>query len=139
EDGSRVDVSLSISPLQDSSGRIIGASKISRDITERKRAEDALRESEARKSAILETALDAILSIDHEGRVHEWNPAAEKIFGYRRTDALGSKMDELIIPSSLREYYRDGLAEYLMTCVGSILGGPIELSVMSAVGRGFRA
>ena len=139
KDGSRVDVSLSISPLQDSSGRIIGASKISRDITERKRAEDALRESEARKSAILETALDAILSIDHEGRVHEWNPAAEKIFGYSRTEALGRKMDELIIPSSLREYYRDGLAEYLMTGAGSLLGRPIELTVMRGDGTEFRA
>ncbi|PYJ82757.1 MAG: hypothetical protein DME22_17480, partial [Verrucomicrobia bacterium] len=139
KDASRVDVSLSISPLQDSTGRIIGASKISRDITERKRAEDALRESEARKSAILETALDAILSIDHEGRIHEWNPAAEKIFGYRRTEALRRKMDELIIPSSLREYYRDGLAEYLMTGVGSLLGRPIELTVMRADGTDFRA
>src|SRR5207248_4516668 len=139
KDGFRVDVSLSISPLQDSSGRIIGASKISRDITERKRAEDALRESEARKSAILETALDAILSIDHEGRVHEWNPAAEKIFGYGKPEALGKRMDELIIPASLREYYHDSLAEYLVTGVGSLLGRPIELTVVRADGTEFRA
>jgi len=139
KDGSRIDVSLTISPIKDSTGRVIGASKIARDITERKRTEEALRQSEARKGAILETALDAILSIDHEGRVHEWNPAAEKTFGYRKADALGRKMDELIIPLSLREYYHDGLAEYLMTGVGSLLGRPIELTVMRADGTEFRA
>src|SRR5262249_54733637 len=104
-----------------------------------KRAEETLRQSESRKSAILETALDAILSIDNEGKVHEWNPAAERIFGYSKAEALGRKMDDLIIPSSLREHYRDGLAEYLMTGVGSLLGRPIELTVMRADGTEFRA
>jgi PAS domain S-box-containing protein len=110
-----------------------------RDITDRKLAEKALRESEARKSAILETALDAILSIDPEGRVHEWNPAAEKIFGYGKAEAIGRKMDELIIPTSLREYYRDSLAEYLMTGVGSLLGRPIEVTLTRADRTEFRA
>ncbi|HKS38654.1 MAG TPA: PAS domain S-box protein, partial [Verrucomicrobiae bacterium] len=133
------DVSLTISPIKDSTGRVVGASKIARDITERRRTEEALRQSEARKGAILETALDAILSIDREGRVHEWNPAAEKIFGYRRADALGRRLDELIIPLSQRETYHDGVAEYLMTGAGSLLGCPIELTVMRAAGSEFRA
>lgn len=110
-----------------------------RDITERKRAEEALRQSQARKGAILETALDAILSIDRGGTVLEWNPAAEKIFGYRKADALGRKMDELIIPPSLREYYHDSLAEYLTTGVGSLLGRPVEVTVMRVDGTEFRA
>jgi PAS domain-containing protein len=61
------------------------------DITDRKRAEEALRESEARKSAILNTALDAIVDLDDRGRVTDFNPAAEKMFGLRRDMALGPR------------------------------------------------
>ena len=83
------------------------------DVTERKQAEQALHESEARKSAMFETALDCIISIDHEGRVVEFNPAAERTFGYRRAEALGKELAELIIPPRLRAQHRQGLARYL--------------------------
>src|SRR5205823_5709398 len=63
---------------------------------EQRRAEAALRESEARKTAILETALDAIITIDHHGRILEFNPAAEAVFGYTRDEAVGRPMAELI-------------------------------------------
>jgi len=108
-----------------------------RDLTAHKKADDALRRSEARKAAILESALDAIISIDHEGKVQEWNPAAERMFGYRRDDALGRSMDELIVPPALLETYLPGLADYLMTGAGSLLGRPIELSVRRADGVEF--
>jgi PAS domain S-box-containing protein len=110
-----------------------------RDITERKRAEESLRQGEARKSAILESALDAIITIDQAGTVHEWNPAAEKIFGYRKAEALGQRIDTLIIPAAMIEVYQEGLAEYLMTGVGSLLGRPIELTAKRAGGAEFRA
>ena len=71
------------------------------EITERRRAEEALRQSEARKRAILESALDAIISIDHEGTIVEFNAAAEKAFGYSRTEVLGKRVSETIIPGSL--------------------------------------
>ncbi|MHB8522057.1 MAG: PAS domain S-box protein [Limisphaerales bacterium] len=136
-DGTRVDVVIAAAPLtfQDRPAVMV----IAHDITERKITQVALQQSEARKSAILETALDAIVSIDHQGVFHEWNPAAEKIFGYRRADALGRPMDELIIPPSLRETYRQGLADYLITGVGSLLGRPIELTAMRADGGEFPA
>ena len=69
---------------------------------ERKRGEEALRESEVRKGAILESALDCIITFDHEGRITEFNPAAERAFGYLRNSALNKEMVELIIPQSLR-------------------------------------
>jgi len=110
-----------------------------RDITDRKLAEAERQRNEALRGAILETALDAILFIDHGGLVQEWNPAAERIFGYRRSEALGRPLDELIIPPGLREVYKDGLANYLMTGVGSLINRPIELTLMRVSGEEFRA
>ncbi len=104
---------------------------------ERKRGEEALRESEARKGAILESALDCIITFDHEGRITEFNPAAERAFGYLRKAALGKEMVELIIPQSLRESHRRGLALYNATSSGPTLGRRIELTAMRAGGTEF--
>lgn len=136
-DGREVDVEVAATPLtfQDRPSVQI----IARDITARKQAEQALRKVEILKGIILETILDAIIFIDHEGLVQEWNPAAQKIFGYSRAEALGRPMDELIVPPSLGEAYQDGLANYLMTGVGSLLGRPIELNLRRADGTQFRA
>jgi len=136
-DGREVEVEVAATPLtfQDEPSVQI----IARDITERKQAERALRKAETLKGVILETALDAIIFIDHEGLVREWNPAARKILGYSRADALGRPMDDLIIPPSLREVYEGGVADYLITGAGSLLGRPIELTLRRADGSEFRA
>jgi len=105
---------------------------VAHDITEQRRAEQALREREQHVHAILETALDAIVSIDHKGLVQEWNPAAERIFGYKREEALGRPIDELIVPEPLRKTYRDGLKNYLQTGVCSLVGHPVELTLRRA-------
>lgn len=108
-----------------------------RDITDRKHAEEALRRSEARKAAVLETALDAIISIDHDGKIIEWNPAAERIFGYSRELALGRDMAELIIPKSNSELHRKGLTRFLQTGRGRMLGNRIEITALRANGAEF--
>ena len=77
-----------------------------------------LRASEERQSAILESALDAIIVMDHQGQVVEFNPAAEKTFGVTRAEAVGREMAELIIPPALRERHRRSLAHYLATDAG---------------------
>src|SRR5258707_9670523 len=100
----------SAAPILDSAGRVFGAVLVFRDIGERKRAERDLEASEARKAAILRTALDAIVTIDHEGRVVEFNPAAETMFGHARSGAVGREMCELIIPPSLRDAHRRGMS-----------------------------
>lgn len=64
------------------------------------------RESDARNSAILATALDAIITMDHEGNTVEFNPAAERIFGYRRDAIIGQNLADFIIPEALRERHR---------------------------------
>jgi PAS domain S-box-containing protein len=109
------------------------------DLSERAQAAEAFRQSEALKSVILQTALDAIISIDHNGMVQEWNPAAERIFGYPGTEALGRSLDDLVIPPPMREVYHRGLTHYLLTGVGSLLGRPIELVLRRADGTEFLA
>ena len=101
------------------------------------RAEAALRESEARNAAILQTALDGIVLMDEGGRIIDFNPAAERIFGHRRADVLGCEMAEVLIPERLREMHRRGLARYLETGEGKILGKRLELPALRADGTEF--
>ncbi len=103
----------------------------------RERAEAALEESEARKGAILDSALDCIITIDHEGNIVEFNPAAERTFGYDRREVAGKPLADLIIPPSLRDKHRHGLAHYLATGEGPILDKRLELPAMRADGTEF--
>ncbi len=107
---------------------------VRRDVAERNRAELAIRRSEARKGSVLEAALDAIITMDHHGKIVEFNPAAERIFGFSRTDAVGHEMASLIIPEPLREAHRKGLAHFLATGEGPILGKRIEVMALRADG-----
>ncbi len=90
---------------------------------------------EARTRAIVEAALDCIITMDHEGKVVEFNPAAERTFGYRREEVIGQEMAQLIIPSSLRDRHRAGLAHYLATGEGPLLGTRLEIDAIRADGR----
>lgn len=104
---------------------------------ERLKTEQSLRSSEARKSAILETALDCVIAMDHEGKIVEFNPAAEKTFGYSRAEVVGQELLRFIIPPSLRERHRKGLAHYLATGEGPVLGKRLELRALRADGTEF--
>jgi PAS domain S-box-containing protein len=104
---------------------------------ERTEAQEAVRRSEVRKTAILESALDCIITMDHLGKVVEFNPAAEETFGYRRDEVVGKRLAELIIPPPLREAHRQGLARYLATGEGPVLGKRLELVGMRADGTEF--
>jgi PAS domain S-box-containing protein len=103
----------------------------------RQQTQAQLSESKEREAAILYTSLDAVITIDHQGRILEFNPAAQKIFGYDRIKVLGEEMSELIIPPSLRAQHRRGLARYLATGEGPVLGKRIELTGMRADGTEF--
>jgi len=97
----------------------------------------ALRQSEARKSAILDSALDCIMTIDHEGRITEFNPAAERTFGYRRHEVVGKELADVIVPPSLREQHRQGFARYLATGNARVLGKRVEMTAVRADGCEF--
>jgi len=109
----------------------------SRDITDRVEAERALEASERRKAAILEAALDAIITIDDESRIIEFNPAAEAMFGYAAAEAIRKRLDGLIVPPLLRTKHRHGMERYLPTGKGQALGKRMELTGMREDGTEF--
>jgi PAS domain S-box-containing protein len=104
---------------------------------DRVRAIADLQESENRSRAILETSLDTIVMMDHNGNITEFNPAAERMFGHRREDVLGAELAELLIPTYLRERHRAGLARYLGSGTGEIIGQRVELTALRATGTEF--
>jgi PAS domain S-box-containing protein len=87
--------------------------------------------------ATLDSALDAIVRMDAAGLVTEFNPAAERMFGYARSDAVGRSMAELIVPPALRERHAHGMARYLATGDSVILGQLIEITGMRRDGTEF--
>jgi PAS domain S-box-containing protein len=111
--------------------------ELEKAIAERKRAEDELKHSEVRNAAILDSALDCIVTINHEGRITEFNLAAEHTFGYRRDEVVGMHLADTIIPLPLREAHRSGLARYLVTGEPRVIGRHLEMTAVDADGREF--
>lgn len=104
---------------------------------QRLKSENFTRQSEARLSAIVESALDCVITMNSDGRVIDFNPAAEQTFGYKRVDVIGKEMAALIIPPALRERHRQGLAHYLETGEGAVIGQRIEITAMRSNGEEF--
>ena len=102
---------------------------------ERHLNEESLRRSEARKAAILDSALDCIVTIDHEGCITEFNLAAERTFGYRRDQVLGKRLADIIVPPSLQDKHRRGLERYLATGESRLLGRHVEMTAVRADGQ----
>ncbi|MEP6621911.1 MAG: PAS domain S-box protein [bacterium] len=105
-----------------------------RDLTAALRA---VRVSEARKTAILDSALDAVISIDHHGIIVEFNPAAERMFGYAKAVAIGGSVTELLVPPMLHEAFGQHLARYREAPNGVLIGGIVEVQAMRADGAEF--
>jgi PAS domain S-box-containing protein len=101
------------------------------------RSAEAVRLSEARKGAVLASSLDGVLTIDHRGRVVEFNPAAERIFGRSAEEAVGSELAELVIPPALRDRHRAALKRCVETGKSVLLGQRVELTGMRADGTEF--
>jgi len=119
KNGQLIDISLTISPIRDSSGRIIGASKIARDISEQRRAVERVRRSEERFRVTLSSIGDAVIATDVQGRITFMNPIAEKVTGWIEADALGLPLDDVFVisdettgqgvPNPVRRVLRDGV------------------------------
>jgi PAS domain S-box-containing protein len=115
----------------DAATRLVGSL---RDITDRKNVEIDLRASESRVRAILDTAFDAIISIDQSGRIVEFNNAATRIFGHARGDAIGKTLSDLIVPPIYRAAHEAGLKRYLETGQHSVLNRLVEVEALRADG-----
>ena len=108
---------------------------VGRDMTESRLAQETLRESEQLARGIIDTALDAFVQIDEKGRIRNWNTQAETIFGWSQDEALGQKLGELIIPEIHRAGHASGIARFLSTGEGPILGRRIEIEALRRDGR----
>jgi PAS domain S-box-containing protein len=96
-----------------------------------------LRLSDARQDAILKASLDAIVIMDADGCFTEFNPAAERLFGYARAEVLGKPIADFIIPERLRGGHRAGMARFLTTGVGVVINQRLELPALKASGEEF--
>lgn len=112
---------------------------IVRDITERKQAEQALRESEKRFRTITAAAQDAIIMVDSQGRISYWNQAATRIFGYRAEEVMGRAAHSLLAPRRYRKLWERGMERFRKTGQGPVLGRTLEFEARRKDGTLFPA
>lgn len=136
DDGPHAYISVK-SPLRDETGQTYAVFGISTDITDRRRAEEALLASERRNHLVVEAALDSVVTIDATGAITGWNPQAEWTFGWTQAEALGRPVEQIVMPERYREAHRDGLARYLATGEARVLNQRIELEALHRDGREF--
>jgi two-component system, cell cycle sensor histidine kinase and response regulator CckA len=136
-DGSELPIADSAAPIRGVNGQTHGMVVVFRDQRAQRETENRLRYSEARKAAVLDAALDSIVSIDDQGRIIEVNAAFERTFGYDRLQAVGQPLVELIIPNELKARHVSGFARYLATKEARILGKRVELTALRSDGSEF--
>lgn len=105
-----------------------------RDITERREREQALQRSEARLRATVEAAFDCVIGMDGEGRIVEFNAAAERVFGYRRGEVLGRLLAGVILPERHRDAHARGLRHFHSGGRGPMIGRLVETTALRADG-----
>lgn len=121
KDDEIIPVSLTISPIRSADGRIIGVSKIARDLSEVERVDHELRRREALLRSILDTVPDALVVIDGGGLIQSFSTAAQRLFGFRPEEAVGRNVS-MLMPSPYREAHDGYLARYLLTGERRIIG-----------------
>jgi len=134
--GDRREVSLTISPLRNEAGEIIGASTIARDITQRNSDLAQLKTSEARLRSVVESAVDGIIVIDAAGIVEAFNQGAERLFGYGASEVIGRNVS-MLMPSPYHEEHDGYLARYLRTGEARIIGIGREVTAQRRDGTTF--
>jgi PAS domain S-box-containing protein len=136
KDGSLAPVEMNGSPIV-KDGKIVGVQAVIRDVTERKKMEQELRDSEEKFRAISTSARDAIILMDDEVRISYWNPAAERTFGYAEKEIIGKSVFETVIPKRSQEAMSKGLATFKDTGTGKVIGKLVEFMATRKDGTEF--
>ncbi len=124
-------------PIINTNGKLVKWRGVDRDITARMHFQEALVESEKRIRLIIESSINAIVIMDSYGIITDWNRRAEKIFGWSRIEAIGQRLDELIIPERYRRLHRAGMEKFLKTGSAPILNKQTELTALRRDGSEF--
>ncbi len=136
KDGGRFFASGVVTPIFDEENKLRGFTKIARDMTERKQAEEAVREAAVRLKAIVETAVDGIITIDEQGNVESINPAAERIFGYSHEEVIGCSVS-MLMSEPERNEHSVHLENYLKSGRHNIIGTIREVRGLRRDGSSF--
>ncbi len=132
-----VDLESILLPVRDEYGQMFAVSVVYRDVTAGKQAEKEIRGNEAKLQTISDSALDAIVMIDGQGRVVHWNTAAERMFGYRAAEMLGRDPHALLCPQCHAERAKSGFERFFVTGEGPALGKVLELQALRKDGTEF--
>ncbi|MFP4587691.1 MAG: PAS domain S-box protein [Desulfohalobiaceae bacterium] len=126
---------VSTTPIFDAEQNMQGSVHVARDITESKRAEKSLQESESLLHSITDAALDAILIMDEQGRISFWNPAAESIFGYTAQEVLGTDLHQKLAPQEYHGAFQQTFPEFQRSGKGPAVGHILELEALRKDGE----
>ncbi len=111
--------------------------QLDNELSERKLAEQALRDSEEKFRGIASAAQNAIVMMDNSAHISFWNPAAETIFGYRRDEVIGQELHDLIAPERFRSAFRHGYEHFRQSGQGAAVGKTLELTALRKDGSEF--
>jgi PAS domain S-box-containing protein len=134
KDGSRVPVLVGAALFEEGGNDGVA---FALDLSEQKHAEEAVRRVEEQARAIVDSALDAVVAMDADGKITNWNKQAEEIFGWTRAEALGRRMSETIIPAQYRLSHEQGLEQFFKTSQGPLLNRRIEIHALRRDGTEF--
>lgn len=126
-----------INALYSDKNELIGFVMITRDITNRKLAEEHLKENEQQLQAIIHNAPDAVIVMGIDSTIIKWNPKAEEIFGWKSDEVIGNPLYEYIIPEKHREAHKNGLKRFQETGKGPVLNKTIEIEALNKKGKEF--
>ena len=134
KDGSRVPVLVGAALLEEGGNDGVA---FALDLSEQRRAEETLQRVEQQARSIIDSALDAVVAMDADGKITDWNKQAEEIFGWTRSEALGRRMSETIIPLQYRASHERGLQHFFRTGEGPVLNKRIEINALRRDGGEF--
>ena len=136
DDGDHTYISVKF-PLHDANGKAYGVCGISTDITDRKVAEQTLKESKDRIGQIIDGAREAFVSMNQDGKIIAWNKAAEEMFGWPSAKVMDRPLAEVIVPERYRDAHVRGLNRFLRTGKGPMLNNRVELLALHRDGSEF--